>query len=177
MTLWYSLRHPWGQKKESEGPAFSCPINCCRTYMVQPPVPAWVSITGSDRSIWQQCCPADCPSSLSFWSICTSIGPCSCGCCFLCLLHVKKSQKPQRKCKYPLMALIQMDALMTIAPLCLWFGFLSVRNTEATTITQQNYACRTSPIDVLKSTASCYDNWVSSFQGRELLSLNASVRT
>lgn len=44
------------------------------------------------------------------------------------------------------------------SPLCLWFGFLSVRNTEATTITQQNYACRTSPIDVLKSAASCYDN-------------------
>lgn len=123
MTLWYTLRHPWGQKKETEGPAFSCPSNSRRTYTVQPPVPAWVSITGSDRSIWQECCPAGCPSSLSFWPICTSIGPCSCGCCFCVCCMSKKSQKPQRKCKYPLMALIQMDAPVTIAPLRLWFGF------------------------------------------------------
>lgn len=36
---------------------------------------------------------------------------------------------------------------------------------------------QTSPIDVLKSTASCYDNGVSSFRGTELLSLNVSVKT
>lgn len=85
--------------------------------------------------------------------------PCTGGWCLLLLMHVKKSQEPQRKCKYPLMALIQMDAPMTIGPRACGLGFfLSARNAEATTITQQNYACRPSTIDMLKSTASCYDN-------------------
>lgn len=84
--------------------------------------------------------------------------PCTGGWSLVLLLHVKKSQDPQRKCKYPLMALIQMDASMTIGPRACGLGFLSVSNTEATTITQQNYACKPSTIDMLKSTGSCYDN-------------------
>lgn len=84
--------------------------------------------------------------------------PCTGGWCLLLLPHVKKSQEPQRKCKYPLMALIQMDAPMTIGPRACGLGFLSVKNAKATTITQQNYACRPSTIDMLRSTASCYDN-------------------
>lgn len=42
----------------------------------------------------------------------------------------KKCQEPQRKCKYPLMALIQMDALMTIGPRACGSGVLSLRNAE-----------------------------------------------
>lgn len=49
--------------------------------------------------------------------------PCAGGWCLLLLLHVKESQEPQRKCKYPLMALIQMDALMTIGPVPEVWGF------------------------------------------------------
>lgn len=48
---------------------------------------------------------------------------CTGGWCLLLLLHVKKSQEPQRKCKYPLMALIQMDAPMTIGPRACGLGF------------------------------------------------------
>lgn len=95
----------------------------------------------------------------------------------LCLLHVKKSQKPQRKCKYPLMALIQMDAPMTIAPpVPVVWVFVSEKHRGHHNNTAK-LCMQTSPIDVLKSTASCYDNWVSSFRDIELLSLNVSVKT
>lgn len=58
------------------------------------------------------------------------------------LLNVKKpaGQVALRKCKYPLMGWMQMDAFMTIAPragsFCEWAA------EKAITITQQNYACR-----------------------------------
>lgn len=130
MTLWYTLQHPWGQKNETVGPAFSCPSNSCRTYVVPPPVPRM----GVHHWLWQERLTGVLPCWLPFftvllanlhlnWSLLLWV-------LLLCLLHVKKSQKPQRKCKYPLMALIQMDAPMTIAPLCLWFGFFCQWETQ-----------------------------------------------
>lgn len=159
LTFWYTLQHPQGQKNETRAPASSCPINCCRTSETvgQLPAPTWVSITGSDRSIWQEHCPADCPSSLSLWSICTSIGPalvgdsCSSAAC-------QKEPGATEEVQISSNGLDPDGCAHDNRPPCLWFGFLSVRNAEATTITQQNYACGTSTIDMLKSTAICYDN-------------------
>lgn len=95
LTFWYTLQHPQGQKNETRAPASSCPINCCRTSETvgQLPAPTWVSITGSDRSIWQEHCPADCPSSLSLnlhlnW-------PCSSG-WFLLFCRMSKRARSHR---------------------------------------------------------------------------------
>lgn len=76
-TLWHSDKHSDIPRDKRMKPALSCPIYCYRTWesVGRIPAPTLVSITGSDRSIWQERCPAGCPSSLSLWSICTSIGP------------------------------------------------------------------------------------------------------
>lgn len=113
MTLRYTLRHPRGQRKEAEGPANSCRSN----HQSQHGRPSRGLTGACDRSAAPLTALLHCPSAPSAPQLAPVL--------FGVLLSVlaacqkkkkKKSQKPQRKCKYPLMALIQMDAPMTIAP-------------------------------------------------------------
>lgn len=155
LTFWYTLKHPQGQKNETKAPASSCPINCYRTSETvgQLPAPTWVSITTFDMSAALLAALLHCPSgqsapqlALHWWVM---PGP-SAAC--------QKEPGATEEVQISSNGLDPDGCAHDNRPPCLWFGFLSVRNAEATTITQQNYACRPSTIDMLKSTASCYDN-------------------